>query len=73
MGKPKFTDVVSMRLSPEETALLDEVAGIIGVIPKATLLRRAAVIGLETIKADPVRALLTLMTTEAKPKKGKKK
>jgi len=71
MGKAKFTDVVSMRLSPEETALLDEVSATIGVIPKATLLRRAAIIGLETIKADPVRALLTLLTTEAKPKRKK--
>lgn len=52
-----LTRVVSMRLSEEDKRLLDSVAAQIPIVPPLTLARAAMRIGLETIRADPKRAL----------------
>ena len=56
-GGAELTDVISMRLAPEDRNLLDSVAKLIPVIPRLTLARIAMRLGLEEIRQHPARAL----------------
>ncbi len=56
-GGRELTDILSMRLSAEDSHLLDSVAQLVPVIPRLTLARLALRIGLETIRQNPARAL----------------
>lgn len=53
----ELTDVISMRLSPDDRKLLDHVSSMVPVIPRLTLARIALRIGLETIRQNPAQAL----------------
>jgi hypothetical protein len=53
----ELTDIISMRLSPDDRQLLETVAGLVPVVPKLTLARLALRIGLETIRRNPAQAL----------------
>jgi hypothetical protein len=56
-GGSELTDVISMRLSPDDRQLLDSVSALVPVIPRLTLARLALRIGLEAIRQNPARAL----------------
>jgi hypothetical protein len=56
-GGAELTDVISMRLSPDDRQLLDSVSALVPVIPRLTLARLALRIGLEAIRQDPARTL----------------
>jgi hypothetical protein len=56
-GGGELTDMISMRLSPEDGQLLDSVAALVPVVPRLTLARVALRIGLEQIRQNPARAL----------------
>jgi hypothetical protein len=56
-GGGELTDVISMRLSPDDRALLDSVSALVPVIPRLTLARLALRLGLEVIRQNPARAL----------------
>ena len=53
----KLTEMISMRLSPEDGQLLDSVAAIVPVVPRLALARLAMRIGLKHIRQNPARAL----------------
>jgi hypothetical protein len=53
----ELTNIMSMRLSPEDGELLDAVAALVPVVPRLTLARIALRIGLEVIRKNPARAL----------------
>jgi len=70
MGKKQSVpNVVSVRLSSDDLTLLEGAVDAVGVIPRSTLVRIALRLGLETIRADPTKALLKQMAVEAKRKK----
>ena len=56
-GGGDLTDVISMRLSPEDGRLLDSIAALVPVVPRLTLARIALRIGLEAIRQNPARVL----------------
>jgi hypothetical protein len=56
-GGGELTNIMSMRLSPEDGELLDAVAALVPVVPRLTLARIALRIGLEAIRQNPARAL----------------
>jgi hypothetical protein len=56
-GGGELTDVISMRLSPDDRQLLDSVSALVPVIPRLTLARLALRLGLEVIRQNPARAL----------------
>jgi hypothetical protein len=56
-GGAELTDVISMRLAPEDRHLLDVVSKAIPAIPRLTLARIAMRLGLEEIRQNPARAL----------------
>jgi hypothetical protein len=53
----KLSDIVSMRLSPDDRKRLDRVASQVPIVPRLTLVRLAFRIGLEAIAQNPTRAL----------------
>lgn len=53
----KLTDMISMRLYPEDSQLLNSVAALVPVVPRLTLARVAMRLGLEQIRKNPARAL----------------
>jgi hypothetical protein len=53
----ELTDIISMRLSPEDRQLLETVSGMVPVVPKLTLARVALRIGLDVIRRNPAQAL----------------
>jgi hypothetical protein len=57
--KKSLTEVMSMRLSPDDLELLREVSALVPVIPPLTLARVAMRLGLQTIRQNPARALAT--------------
>jgi hypothetical protein len=59
-GGGELTEVVSMRLSPEDRQLLDSVAALVPVVPRLTLARVALRLGLEIIRRNPAQALAPL-------------
>jgi len=56
-GSSELTEVISMRLSPEDYQLLDGVAALIPIVPRLTLARVALRLGLEAIRKNPAQAL----------------
>jgi len=56
-GGGDLTDIISMRLSPEDGRLLDSIAALVPVVPRLTLARIALRIGLEAIRQNPARVL----------------
>jgi hypothetical protein len=56
-GGGALTDVVSIRLSPDDRHLLDSVSALVPVIPRLTLARVALRIGLQVIRQNPAQAL----------------
>lgn len=57
MPKRELTNMISMRLAPEDVELLDSVAALVPVVPRLTLARAALKIGLAHIRQNPARAL----------------
>jgi hypothetical protein len=55
--KGLLKQIISMRLSPDDSASLDQVAQLIPAIPRLTLARMALRIGLEEIRKRPTRAI----------------
>lgn len=55
--KSELTDMISMRLSPDDSELLGSVAALVPVVPRLTLARVAMRLGLEQIRQNPARAL----------------
>ncbi|HEX2870015.1 MAG TPA: hypothetical protein VHP33_02140 [Polyangiaceae bacterium] len=62
----ELTDMISMRLSPEDRQLLETVGGLVPVVPKLTLARIALRIGLEVIRKNPAQALATPSRRQAR-------
>lgn len=56
-GSGELTEVISMRLSPEDRQLLATVAALVPVVPRLTLARVALRLGLEAIRKNPAQAL----------------
>ena len=54
-----LTEMISMRLSPEDLNLLDSVSDLLPAVPRLALGRLALRIGLETIRRAPARALMS--------------
>lgn len=57
-GGGELTEVISMRLSPEDRQLLDAVGALVQVVPRLTLARIALRIGLEAIRKNPMQVLM---------------
>jgi hypothetical protein len=55
--RTELSDMISMRLLPKDSQLLNSVAALVSVIPRLTLARIALRIGLEQIRQNPARAL----------------
>lgn len=55
--KTELTDMISMRLTPEDSQLLDSVAALVPVVPRLTIARVAMKIGLKQIRQNPARAI----------------
>lgn len=56
--KSELSDMISMRLTPEDSRALDSVAALVPVIPRLALARVAMRLGLEQIQKNPARALV---------------
>jgi hypothetical protein len=62
----ELTDVISMRLSPDDRHLLDSVAALVPVVPRLTLARVALRLGLEVIRRNPAEALAAPVRRQAR-------
>lgn len=65
-GSGELTEVISMRLSPEDRQLLDDVGALIPIVPRLTLARVALRLGLEVIRKNPAQALTPTMRRQAR-------